>query len=264
MSLVKRPSWKIQLAVWHALFIRELKTKVGEHKAGPLWLFIEPLIQVAFLVLIFTYIRERNDFQGIPFAAFFAAGVVPFMIFQNTLGKSVSSIRHNKQLLSYKQVQLADPIFIIGFTEFFVRSITLIILIFIGFWFFHIDSIPHHPIEVTFILILILLFSFGIGFIFAVIGAKSEEIGGLLVMPVRILYFLSGIIIPIQELPESLHKYILWNPLAHGIEQIRANTFDYYDAGNTSIIYLFLCTIASLSIGFLVFRSNRSNILILR
>lgn len=141
MSMVKRPSWKIQLAVWHALFIRELKAKVGEHKAGTLWLFIEPLIHVAFLTLIFTYIRQRNDFEGIPFVAFFASGLLPFMIFQNSLAKSPNAIKSNRQLFSYKQVQVADPVIVICLAELFIRSITLLILIFVGSWAFHIDSL---------------------------------------------------------------------------------------------------------------------------
>jgi len=265
MPLTKRSPWQIQWAVWKALFHRSLDTKIGDHFLGPLWVITEPLLHIATLTIVFTFIRERGDYQGIPFAAFFAAGILPYFIFQHTVNKALRAMRQNKQLFSYRQVKPLDVIVVMTYVELFVYVLIALILIWVGAWFFNIDGIPHLPLEVVLIFILLCLFSIGSGLFCAVLGARWEDASTLIIqMPLRLLYFMSGILIPMQSLPQHLHKYMLWNPLLHAIEQIRAHTFDGYIAVGTSISYLALCTVANLFIGLTYFSVNRSRLLLLR
>jgi capsular polysaccharide transport system permease protein len=242
-----------------------LDTKIGDHFLGSLWVITEPLVHIATLTIIFTFIRSRADYQGIPFAAFFATGILPFFIFQHTVQKSLRAMRQNRQLFSYRQVKPLDVIVVMTYVELFVYGIIFLLLMWVGVWFFNIDTIPHGPLEVVLIFILICLFSIGTGLICAVLGARWEDASTLIVqMPLRLLYFISGILIPMQALPVHLHKYLLWNPLLHGIEQIRAHTFEGYVAPGTSISFLALCTVANLFIGLTYFSMNRSRLLLLR
>jgi len=265
MALVKRSCLQVQWAVWKALFHRSLDTKVGDHFLGPIWLITEPLIHIATLTIIFTFIRERGDYQGIPFAAFFAAGILPYFIFQHTVNKSLRAMRQNQQLFSYRQVKPLDVILVMTFVELFVYSLIVLILMWVGAWFFGIDAIPHQPLQVVLIFILLCLLSIGSGLFCAVLGARWEDASTLVIqLPLRLLYFISGILIPMQSLPVHLHKYLLWNPILHGIEQIRAHTFEGYVAPGTSISYLALFTVANLFIGLTYFSMNRSRLLLLR
>jgi len=265
MPLTKRSSWQVQWAVWKALFHRFLDTKIGDHFLGPLWVITEPLVHIATLTIIFKFIRERGDYQGIPFVAFFAAGILPYFIFQHTVNKALRAMRQNQQLFSYRQVKPLDVIVVMTYVELFVYVLIALILMWVGAWFFNIDGIPHLPLEVVLIFILLCLFSIESGLLCAVLGARWEDASTLIIqMPLRLLYFMSGILIPMQSLPQHLHKYMLWNPLLHAIEQIRAHTFDGYIAAGTSISYLALCTVANLFIGLTYFSMNRSRLLLLR
>ena len=265
MSLVKRSSWQVQWAVWKALFHRSLDTKIGDHFLGPLWVIIEPLVHIATLTIIFTFIRERGDYQGIPFAAFFAAGILPYFIFQHTVNKSLRAMRQNRQLFSYRQVKPLDVIVVMTYVELFVYGMIVLILMWVGAWFFNIDAIPHAPLEVVLIFVLMCLFSIGSGLFCAVLGARWEDASTLIIqMPLRLLYFISGILIPMQSLPVHLHKYLLWNPLLHGIEHISPHTFYGSIAPGPCFSYLALCTIVNQLLGLTYFSMNRSRLLLLR
>jgi len=91
MSIAKRTPWQIQKAVWGALYRRELKTRFGVYKLGYLWAIFEPVSHILILTFIFSFIT-REGYQGLPFAAFFAAGIIPFFVFQKIVTATTSAI----------------------------------------------------------------------------------------------------------------------------------------------------------------------------
>lgn len=260
MSIAKRTPWQVQRAVWTALYRRELKTRFGVYKLGYIWAIFEPVSHILVLTFIFSFI-SREGYQGLPFAVFFAAGIIPFFIFQKTISAATNAINPNKGLFTYRQVKPIDTVLVRSFIEFVTSVAALFFLIWLGEWFFGYDALPARPLEACYLFILLFLLSVGLGLICAVIGALWEEAAKLIPQVLRPMYFISGIFIPVQSLPEAVHKYILWNPILHSIEQIRASFFRGYDPGNTSSLYILLWTSISLLIGLWYFHINRIRIL---
>lgn len=260
MSIAKRTPWQVQKAVWAALYRRELKTRFGVYKLGYIWAIFEPVSHILILTFIFSFIA-REGYQGLPFAAFFAAGIIPFFIFQKIILAATSAIMPNKGLFTYKQVKPIDTVIVRSFIEFITSIAALAFLIWLGEWFFGYNVLPARPLEACYVLTLLFLMGTGIGLICAVIGARWEEAAKLIPQILRPMYFISGIFMPLQSLPETLHKYLLWNPILHGIEQTRAAFFSGYDPGNTSLLYLLVWASVSLIIGLWYFYLNRTRIL---
>ena len=260
MSIAKRTPWQVQKAVWAALCRRELKTRFGVYKLGYVWAIFEPVSHILILTFIFSFIA-REGYQGVPFAAFFASGIIPFFIFQKIINAATNAINPNKGLFIYRQVKPVDTVLVRSFIEFITNTAALIFLIWLGVWFFNYDVIPGRPLELCLLLILFFLGSTGLGLVCAVIGARWEESAKLIPQILRPMYFISGIFIPVQSLPEGLHAYLLWNPILHGVEQVRASIFYGYDPGATSILYFLVWSLLSLLVGFWYFHLNRTQVL---
>ena len=260
MSIAKRTPWQIQKAVWAALYRRELKTRFGVYKLGYIWAIFEPVSHIVILTFIFSFL-SREGYQGLPFAVFFASGIIPFFVFQKIIMATTSAIDPNRGLFTYRQVKPIDTVLVRSFIEFITTIAALIFLIWLGEWFFNYEVLPSRPLEVCYLMILLFLGSTGTGLICAVIGARWEEAAKLIPQILRPMYFISGIFISVQSLPEALHNYLLWNPILHGIEQIRAAFFAGYNPGNTSSLYVLLWASASFIAGLWYFRINSTRML---
>ena len=86
----------VQCRVLYALVLRETKTRYGEHKLGFVWAFIEPMIMVVVIYLIFSAIGSRSS-GNVHFAAFMITGFVPFSMLRDTLTRAESSICSGRQ-----------------------------------------------------------------------------------------------------------------------------------------------------------------------
>ena len=84
-----------QLRVIHALVMRETKSRYGEHKMGFLWAFVEPILMVGVMVVMFSVIRNDSP-GGMPLVPFMAPGFLPFMVFRDTMQQMVGSIVQNR------------------------------------------------------------------------------------------------------------------------------------------------------------------------
>ena len=257
----KRTSWQIQKAVCKALFIREVKTRFGGYRLGYLWALIEPLSHILVLSALFSTIHDRADFYGTPFPVFFATGILAYFAFQKIVMTSLQSIKANEGLFGYRQVKPFDAIVVRTGLEVLVNIATLCFLVWLGAWVFGYNTFPADPLLACYALLLMFIFGTGVGFLTAVIGVMYEEWAKFVPHVMRPLYFLSGILFPLQAIPEKFHVYLLWNPLLHGVEQFRAAFLTGYPAVKTSLSYVALWAILSLLAGLWFYQSNRIRVL---
>ena len=188
-----RNIWQIQTAVLYALFIREIQTRFGNFRLGIFWAFLEPISHILVLTILFALLRGRDGFYGIPFALFFAAGVISFFIFQKTVLNSISSIKVNMGLFAYRQVKPLDTIIVRAFLELFVLITVAVFLIWLGSWVFGFEAFPDNLLKALSIILLIFILALGTSFCTAVIGVKYPESSQLIGMLMRPLYFTSGV-----------------------------------------------------------------------
>ena len=137
----------------------------------------------------------------------------------------------------------------------------MVALALIGAWIFDYEVIPVDPLKMFLVIILLASLGLGVGLIVSVLGALSEELGKFVPNIMRPLYFLSGIIFPLEAIPVQYHPYLLWNPILHGVEQFRQSYIAGYPSMNTSLYYVFLWAIISLLTGLLIYRVNSVRVL---
>ncbi len=243
--------------VIHALMLRETKTRYGRLQLGYLWAFMEPVLIVGVLGLIFTYTRMGST-MGLPLIQFLMTGFITFMLFRDVLTQTMLAVRPNLQLLYFPQVQIFD----LGAARALLELCTFmivfsILLLLLAFTEIEVVIIKD-PLGMLTAILMIVVYAYGIG---TALGALIPLFPSLqfLVQAVylRPMFFLSGVFFTIDMLPESVRPYALLNPMLQLIELLRAAYFPGYESTHVSYPYLISVILGTVFIGLLMQRALR-------
>lgn len=210
-----------------ALFLREIKTRFGETKLGYAWVVIEPMLHILFLVLIFSFLRDRMMPQ-VPFVLFLITGLIPFFLFKNISKALMGSLKGNVALFAYKPVRPFAVYIARTLLETVIYGAIFGILLGVIWWFDFIPFTITHPLELMGATFAIILFAFCFGIILSLVNHVFPSIKIIVDIIFSLLYFLSGIMFPLWIIPTEYLHYLEWNPMLHLIELFREAFFSYY------------------------------------
>jgi len=240
-----------------ALTLRETKTRYGRLQLGYLWAFLEPVLIVTVLGLIFTYMRLGSS-MGLPLIQFLITGYMSFMLFRDVLTQTMLAIRPNQQLLYFPQVQVFD----LGAARALLELCTFIIvfsllLVLVAFTEMEVVQIED-PLGILLAILMIALYAYGIG---TALGALIPLFPSLqfLVQTVYIrpIFFLSGVFYTIEMIPEKVRPYAILNPMLQLIEMLRSAYFPGYESTHVNYPYLIGMIFCTIFIGLLMQRALR-------
>jgi len=233
-----RTSTSIAFSVWKALFLREAVSRLSAGRAAWLWLLLDPLIQIVFLLFIFTVIRMRTV-GGIDILVWLMVGMLAFLMFRRTGTQAQNAVGANQGLFTYRQVKPVDTVLVRAALEGFLTMLVAIILVG-GAILFGIDAVPKDPLAVLEAFFGLWLLGMGFGLIASVAGELIPELDKVIGFAMTPLYFASGVIIPIASVPQPYRDWLLLNPVAHGLDAARLGFAPYYHAvPELSIAYLY-------------------------
>ncbi|MBN2865023.1 MAG: ABC transporter permease [Thiotrichales bacterium] len=247
-----RTSWQVTKSVWHALFMREVLTRLWTDRAGGFWMFAEPILFVVVMVGIRAYMRAIESIAGAPMVTWLVIGLVAFFMFRDGLMRGLTSIESAQALFSYRQVKPIDTVLVRIFAEGFVRTLVLIILL-LGLALLGFDVIPHNPIGFAFAWFTIWLFGLSAGLLFSVLGSLVPEVKKLIGVMMLPLLILSAVMIPIQYLPHAAQQLLMYNPIAHALELARLSFFKgYWTLPGIDYVYLYSWILSFLLLGLML------------
>lgn len=186
----KRSTLKVWGDVIFAIFLREIKSKSND-KFGVAWSVISP---VAFIFML-SYIRGRMDggeTHGIPTFYFMVIGMVLVQFLLGCVGTVSASIKKNKPLYAFRQVQPISSIIAIAGFEFLIKLFVVAVIAVLAY-FLQIEGQIHDPLKVMIILLQVWLISSSVGVIFSLASCYVPEIDKLRELAMRPLFFISGI-----------------------------------------------------------------------
>lgn len=254
MTMQQRTSWQIQKAVLHALLIRELKTRFGQYRLGIVWALLEPLMQILFFMAMF-YFQGRTSVGGLELPVFLATGMAPFLYFNKVISQSMGAVSANQNLFIYRQVRVFDAYLSRFMLEAAIAFLTLITIL-VGSWWLGYQVVVINSLKFLLLFALISVFAFGVSLVFGVFNALYPEVGKFIPVILRPLFFISGTFFTINDMPPSLHPYLLWNPLLHTFELMRSCFSAHYNTSLVSMEYLMICTLVAMTLGMLMYRAN--------
>lgn len=237
------------------LTINHLKIKYKRTTLGFLWSFLNPLISVGVISLVFASIMgmKYSEFVIIFFPAFLA-----WNFFANSINGGTISIINNESLIRKTPINLMIfPIVnvAINFVEFLITSIAFIlILILIGY------EPSYHIIYLPLSILMILLISVGLSLIVSVVATFLRDVGYLIGVFLQLWFYLSPILYPKDFIVGKywfLDIFMSINPMVYIIEMFR-NPISYHKPLSLELIMIgFAFAISSLALGIYIFNKYR-------
>lgn len=255
MISTKHELWKRRSLILNfAIF--DLKVRYRNSVLGFSWTFLEPLLMLGILYVIFSNIF-KIEIENFPL--YLLLGIVMWGMFSRGTDMGLSSIMAREGIL--KHLYLPREILLISST--ITSSIMLIFeLIVFGIFMAIFQFVPPSTIIIL-PLVLILEFIMVLGFTFplSVLNVRYKDVQFIWAVIIRAGFFLTPIIYRFDMLPENIQNILQYSPMVH-IFTIAQDVTLYGNLPNIeSVQYAILTTIIIFSVGYGIFRKFNSKII---
>lgn len=252
-TISTRTPWQVTRSVWYAMFMREAVTRTMTDRLGWFWMIFEPMAMIAIMVLIRGFIGGSNKLiMGADFIPWMITGMMGFFLVREGMSRSQGAINANKALFAYRQVQPVDPVLVRSFLEGMLRTFVFLLFI-VGGLLLGLDIFPDNAIYALYGWMSLWALGLGLGLVVSVTSTLVPETAKIINVISLPLLIISGVIMPLNILPHYLLEYLMFNPIAHGLELLRLGFFSSYKVVHgTSETYLWLCILALNALGLLM------------
>lgn len=248
-----RTSTAITLSVWKGLFLREALSRIFSGRAAWFWLLAEPVFHVLSLIVVFTVIRVRVV-GGIDTGVWLMVGMLAFFMFRRTGLQVMNAIDANQALFAYRQVKPIDTVLVRGVLEGLLMIIITGILLTITALFGY-SVIPADPLAVLEAFFGLWLLGMGFGLVASVVSRLVPELAQIIKLAMLPLYMLSGVIFPLSAVPQPFRDWLMFNPIAQGLEVVRLGfASHYHTVPDLSIVYVYDFALVTIFLGLVLQR----------
>ncbi len=235
---------------------KNFSAKYKDSVLGILWSFLNPLLTMIALTVIFGALFQRS-IENYP--VFFLIGRCMYDYFSHGTKIAMNSLKANKGILD--RIKVPKYIFAVGgvASEFINYLITLIILVAVML----VTQAPLYAVSLLSIVPMIILTGIiiGSGLILAIGASYFTDIKYLYNVFVMILMYASAIFYPIDIVPMPFRQYMELNPIYACIAQMRSMVLTGTIPPLTSFLYTAAWAIGLIIVGVLIFRKYQKKII---
>ncbi len=221
----------------------ELKSEVADSRLNWLWWVLEPLC----FMLIYTFIFGVVFQNSTPyFASFVFVGLTCWEFFNRMITGSVHLIVKNRDLVT--KVYLPKYVLLLAKSCTYLFKMGISIVIAFGLMIFQGVRLSWHILFIIPTLIVLYLLSFGLGMILMNWGVTLSDLGNLVNIIMRMVFYMSGVFFNISERLSGTICFILLkvNPVAFLMNEMRQVMLynqmpDLLELAVWCLISLFLC-----------------------
>jgi len=201
---------------------RDIKIRYKQTALGALWAIIQPLLPMIIFTLFFGNLAHMPS-DGIPYAVFAYAGLLPWTYFANAVGNSATSIVGSSNLITkvyFPRMIIPGSAVLAALVDFFIACVLLGVLM---VWY----RLPIHAgvLALPFLILLVTTLALGVGMLFAGLTVKYRDIRYTLPFVVQFWMFATPVIYPASLVPARWRWALAVNPLTGVIEGFRAALF---------------------------------------
>ena len=215
------------------LVYREIHGRVTGSLLGVGWLVLQPLLLLALYTLVFgVFMKSRWGVQGDGIAYFALAlfpGLLVFNIFAECVNRASALVLQNPNYVKkvvFPLELLIVPVIAGALVQFgigFVLWLVLVILLQGG--------IGWAVLLVPLVLLPFVLIVTGLCWTLAALGVFFRDLSNLVPLATQMLMFMSPVLYPITNVPESIRPFFYFNPLTLVVETVRAAGLNTTGAG---------------------------------
>ncbi len=252
--------WKYRDLV--ILFVkRDLKNVYKQTVLGPLWIVINPFLSTFVFTVIFGIIANIST-DGIPQFLFYMSGNILWSFFSSCFNRASSTFLSNARIFG----KVYFPRFVMPLSGIIYNSITFLVQ-FVMFAIlvavYALTGANVHPnlivLALPILLIHIAFLGTGTGLIISSLTTKYRDLNVLVSFGLTLWMYLTPVVYPVSQIPESFRFIMLLNPVAPIME-----TFRYAFLGSGSFEWFFLLISAAVTavlliLGMIVFNQVEKN-----
>lgn len=236
---------------------RDIKIKYRRSVLGIFWSFMEPLLFMIVLTVIFSTIF-KHSIDNYP--VFLLTGRLAFTFFSSGSSASMNSITGNASTI--KKLYVPKYIFTLGIT--LSNLVTFLLSFIVLFMVMIATQAPFTPFIFLAVIptILLLIFTIGVGLILATYTVFFRDIKHLYGVFTTLLLYGSAVFFPASIIPEQFQIFLQLNPLFVYIELFRdaflyGTWFDPFQ-----ITYGTVVALSAMAIGIFVFYKNQDRFIL--
>ena len=209
-------------AVFRELLRRELDERHRGSLLGAAWLLLLPLLQLLVLAWVFGHLLPaRTDSGVLPYAAFLALGLWPWLLFANAAGRGVTALTDNAALIGkvavphalYVDARVAGAalVDVAGFV------VVLAVLPFFGVR-LAVAALPAMLVALA----VVALYGLAAARLLAVLQVFLRDVAAVIGQLLTLAFFVTPVLYDRAALPAPAAAALGFNPLAPPIEALRA------------------------------------------
>ena len=190
---------------------------------GPLWFFIQPLLQT----LIFTFVFSRMahiSTDGLPSLLFYLSGITAWNYFADCLTKTSTVFRDNAHIFGkvyFPRLVMPISIVISNLVRFGVQI--LLLIVFMAFYSlkgtsYHIDF---HILLFPVLVILMAALGLSTGMIISALTIKYRDLAFLVTFGIQLLMYATTVIYPLSSVNATYRVFVVANPMTAILETFR-------------------------------------------
>lgn len=219
---------------------------------GLLWIVLLPLATSVVLTIAFTaFLRIQLD---VPIIAFFLSGIIPYTLFSNSILNSTGSVVTRISIIGqvYFPREILPLITLGEAVVDFAFSFTSMMVVNLLFGLVPNANFIYLPI----LFLVLVVLAFGLMLMASAITVLIRDIPNLLSVLLQLLFYLTPVIYPVDQLPQNIRFIFAINPIAALIQGFR-DVIVYNRAPDLSTLpYAIVVAVVAVFLGYAIFKST--------
>jgi lipopolysaccharide transport system permease protein len=199
---------------------RDVKVRYKQTVLGAAWAVIQPLLTMVMFTLLFGRLAKMPS-DGLPYAPFAFAALVPWTFFSNAVASSANSLVGNTHLIS----KVYFPRLLITLSSLGTGLLDMLVALGVMFgilaW-YHFGFSWHIVLLPAFIALTVTL-AFGVGAGLSALCAMYRDVRYVVPFLTQIWMFASPVIYPVRFVPDRWRWIFYLNPLVGAIDGFRSS-----------------------------------------
>ena len=244
-----------RMRIIRALLIHRIHLLVSTGRFIYFWLVLEITLLGSALVFVHSFLGWHHVLN-MDVATFAATGVATWIMMHRTIRDVYQALAASRHVINFSMVAPIDAAVSEALFGMPIYMLAQILILTVG-WLVGLTVLPDRPVTVLVIWLGLWLLACGIGLIFGAIIARWEFFRRMAPLLQRVLAVMSSIAFVSEQLPEDIKPWIMWNPIAHGMQLFRGAYFAGYTSMDASPLYFAGGIMALLTVGVSLQRSTR-------
>ncbi len=225
VAFAERPRFARQVS---AIIAREVRSRYTGDALGYSWAYVTPLAWIGLIYVTFTILNRASPIDT-DLGSFIMSGVLPYLAFRYQVNASIRAKAAYRHVMLLPGIAPGTIHFAIVVLEFYNALLIYLVLLALNYLMNGSFEV-HHVLAWLFGFALASGSGAALGYAVSANASRPDSASRVMAVVLRPLFYISPIFYVAAELPEDVLWLLMWNPLLHAIELLRAGAFVSYQS----------------------------------